>query len=244
MANNSITTMEELIKDSIRVTLDMVAVFPQLGKEEAINVSEIVPKFPGRYATNNSTVAFVHSGSFYVTPYTRRAMSTLKANGFREADFYVPFSNWDYPKTEQSKWNSLKEKARKSHEEDFADNCAKFCDEHHIGAIGEETLQNCFMMPNDGVRVKHPHFEDCYYPIISNYCLDGNAVDALGTYCTNNGRVVFVYRDGHTYVTKGYKIISELRAAGYKEKSVFVPFSNGEVIQDYALKARWDSISK
>lgn len=60
----------------------------------------------------------------------------------------------------------------------------------------------------------------------------------------NNGKVIFVYIDGKTYVTKGYKIIDELREAGYKEGELFVPFSNGEAIVDPFLKKKWDDIKK
>ena len=44
--------------------------------------------------------------------------------------------------------------------------------------------------------------------------------------------------------TKGYKIVDELIAAGYKEESTCVPFSRGEVIRAPELRARWESIVK
>lgn len=236
-------TIEELIKDSIRVIPGMIAVYPQYSQEEVINVSEIVPKFPGRYATNNSTVAFVHDGIFYVTPYTRKAVKTLRENGLSSDYFYVPFSNGDYPKSEQFKWNALRENARQSYEEDFVADCNRYCDEHGFGEISEETLQRCFKMPSTGVHVKHLYFEDTYYPIMNQSCLDCRC-ENLGHFCYNNGRVVFVYRDGGTYVAKGYKILEELRSAGYKEMGLFVPFSNGEQIQDPVLRAKWETLSK
>lgn len=242
MANNNI--IDSLKEGAIRVYTGMIAVFPQTSKEETLNISELAPKFNGCYATNNSTVCFISENEIYVTPYTRATMHSLLSAGFRQDHFYVPFSNWDYPKYEQVKWESLRKKAHQSYEEDFVDDCTKFCDEHNIGVISDETLQNCFKMPNEGVEVKHPYFKTRYYPVINNQCLDCVAVEKIGTYCSNNGRVVFVYRDGHTYVTKGYKIISELRAAGYKENGLFVPFSNGEEIQDYALRTKWESIRK
>ena len=68
------------------------------------------------------------------------------------------------------------------------------------------------------------------------------SVEKIGHYCTNNGRVVFVYRDGHTYVTRGYWIKRELDKAGYKESSLFVPFSNGEQITDSFLAREWERI--
>ena len=242
MANYNYT-MEELINDSIRVVPGMIAVYPQYSKEEVVNVVEIIPKFPGRYATNNSTVAFIHENNFYVTPYTRRSMSILETNGFMEAYFYVPFSNWDYPKSEQFKWDALREKARQSYKEDFVSDCEAYCDKRNIGSISEETLQNCFEMPENGVRVKHLYFDNTYYPVMNQSFLDCHC-DNLGHFCCNNGRVVFVYRNGKTYVAKGYKILNELRAAGYTESSIFVPFSNGEEIQDYTLRERWESITK
>lgn len=169
-------------------------------------------------------------------------MRSLRSAGFCEKYFYVPFSNGDYPKAEQFKWNAIREKARQSYKEDFVSDCEAYCDERHIGTISEETLDNCFEMPENGVRVKHLYFEDTYYPIMNQSCLDCRC-DNLGHFCSNNGRVVFVYRNGKTYVAKGYKILDELRVAGYTKSGLFVPFSNGEQIQDCVLKARWESIT-
>jgi len=204
----------------------------------------MTPKFNGCYATNNSTVCFVSDNEIFVTPYTRNVIRALNAAGFCQKYFYVPFSNWDYPKAEQSKWNLLREKARQSYADDFVEDCAYYCDKHHIGTISEEMLQNCFEMPATGVKVKHLYYEDCYYPIINSTCFDSIAADRIGKYCTNNGKVVFVYRNGKTYVAKGYAIVNALRDAGYTETGLFVPFSNGEQIQEYALRARWESITK
>lgn len=238
--------METLKQESIRVYTGMIAVFPQFQQEEALNISEVLPKFPGCnvFAVNNSTVSFIHEDEFFVTPYTRDVISTLRAAGFVEKSFYVPFSNWDYPKAEEAKWNMLRKKAQEAYAQEFVEDCFKWCDEHHIGALSDKTLENCFEMPADGVKVKRLYFEECFYPIVRGTCLDCTVVDKLGKYCTNNGRVVFVYRDGKTYVTKGYGILSELRAVGYTEAGLFVPFSNGEEILDFGLKARWDSIKK
>ncbi len=243
MANN-IITMDSLKEGAVRVFTGMIAVFPQFSQEEALNISELAPKFNGCYAMNNSTVCFVSDNEVFVTPCTRLVLRSLQSAGFRQEYFYVPFSNWDYPKFEQCKWNSLLEKARQSKVEEFVEDCASYCDEHHIGTISDETLRNCFEMPSTGVKVKHLYFEDCYYPIINSTCFDSTVINCIGHFCTNNGKVVFVYRNGKTYVTKGYGILNELRAAGYTEFGLFVPFSNGEQILDPVLKARWESITK
>lgn len=243
MANN-IIAMDSLKEEAVRVYSGMIAVFPQFAQEEALNISELVPKFNGCYATNNSTVCFVSDNEVFVIPSTRITMRSLRSAGFCEKRFYVPFSNWDYPKAEQFKWNSLREKAHQSRKEEFASDCEAYCDERHIGTISEETLANCFEMPENGVMVKHFCFDDCYYPIINTTCFDSIVIDRIGHFCTNNGKVVFVYRNGKTYVAKGYEILNELRAAGYTKSGLFVPFSNGEQIQDCVLKARWESITK
>ena len=237
-------TMAELVKDSIRIAPNMVVVYPQLSAETIIDAQEQSTKFNGRFAMNNSTLAFVQDNKLYVTPFTRNALETLRANLFREDFFYVPFSNGDYPKYERDRWNNLREMAHRSYVNDFVSDCESYCDKHHIGTLNTETLRNCFEMPATGVKVKHLYYEDCYYPVINSTCFDCIAADRIGRFCTNNGKVVFVYRNGKTYVAKGYKIVNELRAAGYVESGLFVPFSNGEQIQNEALKARWEAITK
>lgn len=245
MANN-IIAMDSLKEGAVRVYNGMITVYPQFSQEEALNISELIPtpKFNGCYATNNSTVCFVDNNEVFVTPYTRITIRSLHSAGFSKESFYVPFSNWDYPKLEQFKWNSLCEKARQSYAEDFVEDCISYCDEHHIGTISDETLRNCFEMPSTGVKVKRYKFENCYYPIINSPCFDNTVINNIGHFCTNNGKVVFVYRNGKTYVAKGSGILNELCAAGYIQSGLFVPFSNGEQIQDPALKARWESITK
>lgn len=243
MANNMIA-MDFLKEEAVRIYTGMIVVSQRSSKEETLNISELASKFNGCYATNNSTVCFVSDDEVFVIPYTRITMHFLRSAGFHEKHFYVPFSNGDYPKQEQSKWNYLREKACQSYVEDFVEDCTYYCDEHHIGSISEKTIQNCFEMPSTGVKVRRLYFEDCYYPVINSTCFDSAAADSIGRFCTNNGKVVFVYRNGKTYVAKGYKILNELQTAGYTESGMFVPFSNGEMIQDPVLSARWESITK
>lgn len=247
MSNNStiFSSMESLKKEgSVRVFTGMTVAFPQFSKEDTLDISKLAPKFNGCYATNNSTVCFVYENEVFVTPYTRAALITLNSEGLRKDCFYVPFSNGDYPQSEQLKWYSLRRIATMCQADDFAEDCVAYCDSHHIGTISDDTLKNCFEIPSAGVKVKHLNFENFYYPIIKSGIFDCTTGDLLGKYCTNNGRVVFVYRDGKTYVAKGYKILSELREAGYRESGLFVPFSNGEQIVDSSLRSKWESLSK
>ena len=104
--------MEELLKDSIRVTPNTTQVYPQFHAEDkATFVPELIEKFPNCYSINNSTVAYVFDNGFFVTPYTNSVVNTLRANGFEYENFFVPFSNWDYPKEQQREWERLVKKA-------------------------------------------------------------------------------------------------------------------------------------
>ena len=136
------------------------------------------------------------------------------------------------------------DEATESHYRDYEIRCANYCDEHGIGELSEATLKRCFRMPREGVPVKHPNYSTRIFPATDEFHVDCTVVALLGRFCTNNGKVVFVYRDGHTYVTKGYGIIGELRAARFVRGDLFVPFSNGEQITDPDLAAKWDEIKK
>ncbi len=238
--------MKDLKERSIRIPGTITVCWPQHGgdKEETIDMTDVGSKFNGAYCMNNSTICFVIDHEVFVTPYTREAMVTIENAGLARKYFYVPFSNWDYPKYEKAKWHNLRNLAAKSYDRDYEMDSARWCDKHDIGELSEETMERCFRMPRNGVPVKHLYFENIYYPACNEGCVDCTVIDRLGNYCANNGRVVFVYRDGHTYVTKGYWILDELRQAGYKESGLFVPFSNGEQITDPYLAEKWEQISK
>lgn len=237
--------MKNLQQNSICVSGITTVCWPQYGdNEETIDMTDIGSKFNGAYCMNNSTICFVVNNEVFVTPFTREAMHTIVDAGLERKSFYVPFSSWDYPKDEKEKWHRLRKEAAESYHRDYEEDSAKWCDEHGIGTLSDETMARCFRMPRNGVPVKHLYFENTYYPACNEGFVDCTVIDRLGCYCANNGKVAFVYHDGHTYVTKGYWILSELRQAGYKEHSLFVPFSNGEQITDPYLAAEWEKISK
>ena len=237
--------MKELKENSIRIPGVIVVCWPQYDdEEETVDMTDTGSKFDGCYAVNNSTICFVINHEVFVTPYTRESISSIQNAGLVRRSFYVPFSNGDYPKYKKTEWQRLLNWATRSYECDYEESCANWCDKHAIGVLGAEVLNNCLRIPRSGVPVKHQFFENTYYPACNESCLDCVAVDKLGCYCTNNGKVVFIYRDGHTYVTKGYWILEFLRQAGYKERGLFVPFSNGEQITDFSLALEWAQISK
>lgn len=248
MANTKNISME-LIKEkgAIRVYPGMKVVCPKSAPNFPINLSKITPRFNNCYAIHNEIICFVSDDEVFVTPYTRITINILDSAGFCEKFFYVPFSNGDYPKSEKSKWNSLLEKANQSNKEAFnkafTQGCISYCDDHNIGKISDTALKSCFEIPVTGVKVKLSNFEDyCYYPIVDTTSFDLSVVDYIGHYCAKDKNVIFVYRDGKTYVAKDHKIIQLLESAGFTPSCMFVPFSNGEQIIDPTLKAHWESI--
>lgn len=236
-------TIDNLRQNSIKVYDGIVTYYPQFKKEEALHLSDVAT-FNGYYASNNGTLAYGIDGVLYATPATRRAYQVLREEGFLERYFYVPFSNWDYPKEEKKRWEELRAMQKELMKKDFAQDCIEYCDEHYIGALDDDVLARCFVMPAKGVEVKHIHYATTYYPVINHTSFDCTVPDRLGSFCCNNGKVVFVYRDGTTRVAKGYRIVGSLRSAGYKEGSIFVPFSNGEQIVDLTQRAAWERITK
>lgn len=241
---NKTLSLEELKNEAVRVYNGMIVFHPQSLGQSYLDVSELTPKFNGCYAVNNSTACFVSDGEVYVIPRTRAIVKSLCIEGFKEEKFQVPFSNWDYPIVEVDVWERLRNDARKIYAEEFAEDAKCYCEDHGIGELDEEILENCFEMPIEGVHVRHVNYDTTHYPIITSGSFECNAAYKIGRYCTNNGKVVFTYCDGKTYVTKGYGILKDLQNAGYTEARLYVPFSNGEEITDPALKERWDAIVK
>ena len=236
--------MENLKKHSIRIDGNIIVFWPQKNSEEDIDMSDIGSKFNGAYCVNNSTIGYIVCNEVFVAPYTKKAIEVLKNAGLTEGAFYVPFSNGDFPKQEQAKWSSLRELAREASYRDYEVDCIEWCNSHNIGELEPELLANCFRIPRDGVSVKHPFYEGVCYPVCNEQCMDSTVTDKLGCFYCNNGIVAFVYRDGHTYVTKGYWVVECLLAAGYRERGIFVPFSNGEQIADPGLADAWSRIVK
>lgn len=106
-----------LLSNSIAVCDGMITYFPQFCESATLHVSDITSKFNACFATNNSTVAFICDRQMYVTPYTNDVIATLVECGYCKDSFYVPFSNWDYPKHAKEKWEELRAAARKTYTE-------------------------------------------------------------------------------------------------------------------------------
>lgn len=235
----------DLVENSIRIYEGMMIHLSQFNVEDRLHIKDLTPKFNGTFSMNNSTVAFVWEEMLYVTPFTNEVIVSLSEAGLKEDFFGVPFSNGDTPVYEKDLWNTLLAKAAEQRELEFQAMCREYCTKIGVGAISDASLANCLKVPKGGIKTWNPfhNYEGHFFPVISG-CLDANAVEKIGKYATNNGRVMFIYYDGSTYVTKGYGIIEELEAAGYRRIKVYVPLSNGEEIRNNELSAKWSSIIK
>lgn len=239
--------MENLIARTIDVSKPMTVVYPQFHATETLDmVAVCCTKFERKYASNNGIVCFVHEGHAYVMPYTRHGMNTLKENGFEEDYFFVPFSNWDYPVVQKGRWEKLQAEAEESYLLDFETDALEWSEGHGFGCLSDEVLSHCMRIPRGGIRTIHYFSKEEYLtePFCGNEKFFGYEQSKLiGRWCYNNGKISFVYRDGHSYVAKWKEEIERaLVEAGYQRDDLFVPFSNGERILDPVLAEKWEKM--
>ena len=235
--------MQELKENSVMITSGMTAFYEKLGFQEPIDTSFIQRYHPGHYSVENNTICFVTKDEeVFVTPFTRQAVSTLARHGYAEDYFYVPFAQGDIPKEQRTRWAELREKAEKSYFRDYVSDCIKWSDRRCMKKLSRDILRCCMMMPDNGIRVKKDTDEDIYYPLCNQRRLDTDTAKKIGKYNKHNEVVVFVYRDGRTFLARGNWILRLLKEAGYERTNLFVPLSHGESILDCRIKRRWDAI--
>ncbi len=236
-----------LMKNSIEVTGKTLVGWPKKGrKNTTLDMTKLAFKFDGEYSVHNNVICFVHKYRVFVTPFTRQRMATLDDAGFCPNNFNVPFSNGEFPINERKKWDKLMVEARGANYPDYENGCIKWAEKHNILPLKKDTMKKCFRIPFSGVPVEYSDQigsrEARIYPACKECVVDAAVLEKIGTFCQNDNIVAFVYRDGHTYVTRGLWILDELREAGYKEGYLFVPFSWGEVILDPVLRKKWEEI--
>lgn len=238
-----IESIGSLKENSIHIYSGMISVSPSEASESEINMANAINKFNNCYAVKRPTVCFISDGIAYATPYTDKLIRSLKAAGLKEKEFYVPFSEGDYPKNEATRWVILKKKAIQTYVEDFIEDCTTYSDKHGIRILSEETLKGCLEVPFMGIAIVGLNYETCYYPILNVGISKETIAKYIGTYDMYNNTVIFVYRNGKTYITKGGHITDELKKAGYTRQKTFVPLAHGEKIKDKELQKEWEAIT-
>lgn len=209
-----------------------------------LNLTHLAEHREGEYSINNSIVCWVMDGEIYAAPYTRKLVQQLTQAGFRNGSFYVPFSNGERPYSRETEWEHLLLSANIATLKDFEEDAKAWCDEHHIDSIDKNLLESCLRVPRGGIPVESGGIYSTYYPLLNETCVDIVAISYLGSYSYNAGRIAFIYRDGHTYISKDPSIMDVLEKAGYRRDNFLVPLSGSEKITDAYLRQIWDNISE
>ena len=138
---------------------------------------------------------------------------------------------------------------------DFLDYCHTWCDKNNIGTLSNELIEEkSICIPKKGLKVETSNgIFYKYFPILNRKFFDGDELTngRLGRYniSQDDTRILFIYRNGETYVTRKTKeTIYELEANGYMKMpsyyEVYVPLQPGETIVDPELRKKWDNIMK
>lgn len=240
-------TKQETARENLKENGFLVTRYPLIKAEKEglpyqLNLTHLTEHREGEYAINNSVVCWVMDGEIYAAPCTSELFGRLKEAGFRNGYFYVPFSNGDLPYHKTSEWQELCNEATRLARKQFESDAESWCNEHHIDSIDEHLLESCLRIPCGGIPVESSGVYSTYYPLLNETCVDIVAISCLGSYSYNAGRVAFVYKDGHTYLSKDPSIMDVLEKAGYRRDDFLVPLSGSEKITDSYLRYLWDNI--
>lgn len=233
---------EDILKMCIRV--DGTKTYYPIYDEYSTEPLSANPEYAKKYGWNNGTVAFItENGEYYVTPFCVEVRDYLDSIGYRDVGLYVPFSNGDIPADKDAAlvWEALRNKAREVYEEkrieEHKEKMRKLSEEKRIQPLPQQVYELCLNIPENGLMTSWMGSE----PSLTSAVREWDVPDHMGTYCQNNGKVVFVNDEGKTFVTPYCSEIREvLEAAGYKQGSLFVPLSNGEEIVDAKLNEQWN----
>lgn len=205
-----------------------------------------LPEIMGTYCQNNGKVSFIAAnGRMYVTPFTSEVRAMLAEAGYREGSLYVPLSNgeqivdpalaakWDVMKKEADTLYETKEKKAKE------ERIRRLAEEKGLSTLPQEVYDMSLAIPEEGLETLWWGFEKSKTTPID----ENDLPECMGCYWQNNGKVSFVDATGRMLVTPFTNEVREqLIEAGYRERSIYVPLSNGEEIVDPTLKERWHNL--
>lgn len=227
--NKKPETVTELKRLAFRIPdYGVIDVYPQWNEESIV--------FPIKnnmkaFSQNNGTIAFIdEEGTNYVIPAVNGFRDILTKAGYILDNFFVPFSNWDYPKHLEGTWKNLVKLCDKFNWEETREKAKEIAKSHNVKMLPKEIASKAKEIPVSGIKVKHLYYESTIFPNITSHFIDTNCAELIGSYYYNNGTFVIQSDEGKTYTVKHFDgILDMLKEAGYVEKAQFVPFSNGEV---------------
>lgn len=186
------------------------------------------------FCHNNGILAFVDQyGTCYAGPSTTALRQALIDAGYRQGGLFVPFSNGEIPADQalQDKFIKLWQQAKAENKAERIEGMVKA---YHQRAselkikqpVGEWLLTDgvSYVMPSSAATVRQ--YEGNFGDGVN---MPHGRLDAVGTYCSNNGVLAFVDNQGQVFIGFNSDERREaLKEAGYRPGSFFVPFSNGE----------------
>lgn len=248
----SIKTLDELMAEAIKIkNKEKVIVFwPQFNKhqEQAYTLTDDYFVSERTYNVNNGIIAFYMRNTLYVIPYFNEIDKILEAEGFKQSDMFVPFSNHEYPIENKEKWEAMIAEAHQLQEEKYHMECLEYATMMGISPIDQELLEKkCIAIPKEGVLVNHPDKEpERKFPVVCGYCCDNITLEHLGKYFVNvqNGVITFVNADGVQYITRSEEVHKQLFKKGYRFTSQFEEiFKDDEEPAEDDFTERWNKLS-
>jgi len=200
------------------------------------------------YNCYKGAIGVLYQNEYYALPETKTYINKLQAYGIVKADFFIYLHEDQYPKDQKFmlRWNEILHQGIEQRRNEFKEECSKWAEDHSIIPIPMSELQNCLMIPRDGIKVRIDggdyDQEETYNPIVS-YTNPIN-IEYVGSFSNVGNRVIFVATDGTTYLSKGSHIVNELKRLNFRELNYLTPFRDDEVIVDEKLKFLWDNIQE
>ena len=187
------------------------------------------------YLCKDEVVIFTVHGRTYATPFSESAIKILNEEGFK----YLQSKNIkrmegaieQIRQRELSgrRWKTLAREAVFIRRENYAD-------EMGFEPMSDVIMNNCYRIPDEGIQITNGMNLYTYKPWIPDGYF-GPMVSMIGKFNTLGDMVVFIYRDGYTYLTNAevnrMDVIEELLKSGFIQAPINVPLSRvGEVIVD------------
>ena len=248
---------QDILANSMRIEGDIwIAIGTDHGtfdscRAERLTMAAQIAAMPRcSYDQNNGVVAFkTADDEFRIAPYSRRLSLALTEAGYVTTGIFVPLSNGEQlviPEQRQE-WALITARVQVQRNEDRVEACRQtYLAEARVQGIKHGVAQSAAfegrLVKADGALFMVPpgRAPEIYPSAFDHTLRDEVTLRApqVGRYATNNGLLAFVDETGTTYVVKSTERNDQImRAAGYNEGGVFVPFSNGEILLDPDLLA-------
>jgi len=197
------------------------------------------------YDSNNGVIAFVDGeGRMRVAPATSDRFRALEEAGYKRGGIWVPFSNGELPTDPalREQWEKMREEAHEQNRKETTESHLNYyraeAEKKQVKEVAGEWLTV------DGVETEWMGTEKSAVDRNTDgYNMAVGRLEKVGAYDSNNGVIAFVDGEGRMRVAPATSDrFRALEEAGYKRGGIWVPFSNGELPTDPALREQWEKM--